>query len=496
MGAGTVMVNGPLTTKSVICEQRSGIKGWTRVPLRPTTGRLFRSAFAALFLLTGAIPASSQTQSAAEDRQIKELELESVTDQLSEAEERQEELKEQIAALDEDVGAINRALIEGAKRGQELETSITATETRLAELLASQSGLRTSLNDKRALLAEVLAALQRMGTNPPPALLVQPEDALASVRSAILLGAVVPQVKDQASVLLSELTALQDISNAVVVEKEALTRDLNALAEDETRLSLLVEEKSRLITQSRSDLVSERNKAIKLGREAKSLKELISNLESQIASASAAALAAKQADERRRQKEIERLAAAREKLTKGSDGEGVSSDNSLAPNGYDANRQEPAIAFSKAKGTLLYPVSGQELYGFGDSTPYSSISSNVAMATRPNARVRSPTDGWVVYAGPFRSYGQVLILNAGEGYHMVLSGLAEVNVDTGQFILAGEPVGRMGVVRFAAAIPLDLGSNKPVLTVELRKDGKSIDPAPWWAVRKRSENPIRPKQGT
>ena len=74
--------------------------------------------------------------------------------------------------------------------------------------------------------------------------------------------------------------------------------------------------------------------------------------------------------------------------------------------------------------------------------------------------------------------------------------LAEVNVESGQFILAGEPVGRMGVIRFAAAIPLDLGSNKPVLTVELRKDGRSIDPAPWWAVRKRSENQIRPKQGT
>ena len=79
---------------------------------------------------------------------------------------------------------------------------------------------------------------------------------------------------------------------------------------------------------------------------------------------------------------------------------------------------------------------------------------------------------------------------------MVLSGLAEVNVETGRFVLAGEPVGRMGVVRFAAAIPLDFGSNKPVLTVELRKDGKSIDPAPWWAIRKRSHNQIRPKQGT
>jgi septal ring factor EnvC (AmiA/AmiB activator) len=467
-----------------------------QVSSKQMTGRIVQGALCALVLFVCLHASHSSAQTRAEDRQSKTLELESVTDRLSKAEQRQEELKQQIAALDEDVGAINRALIEGAKRGQQLETSITATEKKLATLLDSQSGLRSSLNNKRALLGEVLAALQRMGTNPPPALLVQPEDALASVRSAILLGAVVPQIKDQASILLSELTALQEISDAVAAEKDILTRDLNSLAEDETRLSLLVEEKNRLVTESRGDLVNERNKALELGRQARSLKELIGQLESQIASASAAARAAQQADQRRRQKEVERLALARQKLANGEEETNSVADNSLIPKSYDPTRQEPAIAFSKAKGTLLYPASGEELYGFGDSTAVSATSSNVAMMTRPNARVRSPTDGWVVYAGPFRSYGQVLILNAGEGYHMVLSGLAEVNVETGQFVLAGEPVGRMGVIRFAAAIPLDLGSNKPVLTVELRKDGKSIDPAPWWAIRKRSENLISPKQGT
>ena len=144
----------------------------------------------------------------------------------------------------------------------------------------------------------------------------------------------------------------------------------------------------------------------------------------------------------------------------------------------------------------MRPVSGKVLYGFGETTSAGRKSSGLAMASRPNARVRSPTDGWIVYAGPFRSYGQILILNAGEGYHMVLSGLAEVNVETGRFVLAGEPIGRMGLVRFAAVMPLDLGSNKPVLTVELRKDGKSIDPAPWWAVQNSSNEQIRPKQGT
>ncbi|NKB51711.1 MAG: peptidoglycan DD-metalloendopeptidase family protein [Rhizobiaceae bacterium] len=454
--------------------------------------RTLRGLFAAGIIVLS-IAGVAAAQSSITDRQSTIEQLEAVTNSLNAAEQRQLALKKQIETLDRDVGAINRALIEGAKRGQELEKSISETEERLTVLLKSQNRLSSSLHGKRALLSEVLAALQRMGTNPPPALLVRPEDALASVRSAILLGSVVPEIGSQAKILLTELNALKEISASVEQEKENLNRGLNRLAEDETRLSVLVEEKQSLATQSRNELVSERARAIELGKKAVSLKDLISDLESQIASATAAAKAAKEADLRRQKRESDRLASTRKELEAGK----VPSDqNGSLANVYNPSRIEPAIAFSQAQGTLLRPVSGQVLYGFGEEAFGQGKSSSVAMSTRPNARVRSPTDGWVVYAGPFRSYGQILILNAGEGYHMVLSGLAEVNVEAGRFVLAGEPVGRMGVIRFAAAIPLDLGSNKPVLTVELRKDGKSIDPAPWWAIRKGSQKQNRPKQGT
>ena len=438
-----------------------------------------------------AFPALSQNTGST--RESRSLELESVEQDLSKAEQRQEILKQEIAALDRDTGAINRALIEAARRGQNLEDSITDTEKKLDTLLKSQIGLRNSLSNKRELMADVLAALQRMGTNPPPALLVRPEDALASIRSAILLGAVVPQIRSETENLLSELTALQEISQAVDAEKRNLTRDLNALAEDETRLTLLVEEKQQLATQSRNDLVNERNRAIRLGQRATSLKELIRALESQIASATAAATAAREADDRRQKRELERLASVRSKLRSG---EKVESRSTLIPDSYNPARNEPAIAFSKAKGTLLRPASGEELYGFGARLDGQVSSQGVAITTRANARVRSPTDAWVVYAGPFRSYGQILILNAGEGYHLVLSGLSEVNVESGRFVLAGEPIGRMGSTRIAAAIPRDLGSNKPVLTVELRKDGKSINPAPWWAIRGTAGNQISSERGT
>jgi septal ring factor EnvC (AmiA/AmiB activator) len=105
------------------------------------------------------------------------------------------------------------------------------------------------------------------------------------------------------------------------------------------------------------------------------------------------------------------------------------------------------------------------------------------VATQSAAIVTAPSDGSVLYAGPFRSYGQLLILNAGDGYHVVLAGMSRISVAPGQTVLAGEPVGAMGEARVASASAAPLGNTAPELYVEFRKDGKPVDPAPWWADR-------------
>ena len=430
---------------------------------------------------------STPVQKTNEKAQSKSLELEQVEKNIAKALARQVALREEIARYNDDLGAINRALVQTAKRGQELETDISNTEAELSRLQQLQAGIRNSLSGKRKLLSEVLGALQRMGRNPPPAILVRPEDALASVRSSILLSAVVPDIKTEADALFAKLAALRETSKTIAATKTSLSQQLNALAEDETRLTVLVEEKNQLAQISEADLEEEQRRASELASTALSLKELIKNLESEIASAAAAARSAKDADERRKSLETERLAQAREKLGTQPVTQLKAKDViSTAP--FD--RIEPAVAFSKSKGALPQPVSGRKLHDFGSLSSENTVNTTIAIETRPNARVRSPLDGWIVYAGSFRSYGNVLILNAGEDYHMVLSGLSEVNVKSGQFVLAGEPVGRMGVNRFAATATPDLGSNRPVLSVELRKDGKPIDPAPWWAENGKTTNQL------
>ena len=110
-----------------------------------------------------------------------------------------------------------------------------------------------------------------------------------------------------------------------------------------------------------------------------------------------------------------------------------------------------------------------------------ALEKGISIATRAGAQVTAPADGWVVFAGAFRSYGQLLILNVGGGYHVLLAGMDRISVDLGQFVLAGEPVAAMGTGSHIAAI-LATGSSQPVLYIEFRKDGAPVDPGPWWVA--------------
>jgi septal ring factor EnvC (AmiA/AmiB activator) len=126
------------------------------------------------------------------------------------------------------------------------------------------------------------------------------------------------------------------------------------------------------------------------------------------------------------------------------------------------------------------PVAGTRLRDYGAPDGGGSTAKGLQITTRAGAQVTAPCDGWVVYAGLFRSYGRLLIINAGGGYHVLLAGMEQITVELGQFVLTGEPVAAMGSgpkVAAAAAVT----ASQPVLYIEFRKDGNSIDPTPWWA---------------
>jgi septal ring factor EnvC (AmiA/AmiB activator) len=420
----------------------------------------FRALAATLGLALFLAPAPAFTQSALDALRQRDQELEAIRTEQKKAAETQSRLKTEIDAIGEDRRKLNQALIDGAGRLRDTEDRIAETETRLKPLDDSERSLRKSLEGRRAVIAEVLAALQRIGHNPPPALMVRPEDALKSVRTAIMLGAVVPGMRVQAEALATDLADLLRIRKDIAAEKDRLVRDVAAQTEDRQRIAMLIDERQKKQAETERALASEQQKSLVLAHQVDNLKDLIGKVEQGLDSASRAARQAERStDEKTKENRVD-LAALN-----------------------DPGRLAPAIAFASARGRLPIPVNGARIKDFGAPDSVGGTEKGVSFAVRPAAQVTSPCDSWVVYAGPFRNYGQVLILNAGGGYHVVLAGMDRISVNVGQFVLTGEPVAVMGggsqIVTTSAA-----NSDRPVLYVEFRKDGAPIDPRPWWATGK------------
>ena len=201
----------------------------------------------------------------------REQEYEALQVERKKALEAETKLREEIDAIAGDRRKLNAQLIDTAARVRMVEQRIAAAESRLKPLDANEAAIRKSLAGRHALLAEVLAALQRMGRRPPPAVIVQPEDALQSVRSAILLGAVLPEMRQQAETLARDLTELVRLRREIVMEREALARDLTALASDQQRLALLVEGRQKRLTAAESEMEAERQRAAAFARQAENV---------------------------------------------------------------------------------------------------------------------------------------------------------------------------------------------------------------------------------
>ncbi len=297
---------------------------------------------------------------------------------------------------------------------------MSAGEARRTVLDDQERTIRQSLNERRAVIAEVLAALQRIGHRPPPALMVRPEDALQSVRTAMLLGAVLPEMRAEAQTLTADLGELIRVRAEIAAERERAARDIETLANDRRRMALLIGERQKRQAEAEAALDGERERLAALARQADSLKDLIAKLDADIGS-------------------------------RPKDGSGPAGRTGIAVF-KDPGRLAPAVAFASAKGALPMPVNGVRLRDFGAADGLGGVEKGLSIATRPAAQVTAPCDGWVVYAGPFRSYGQLLILNAGGGYHVLLAGMERISVDLGQFVLTGEPVAVMGGAPQAASL--------------------------------------------
>src|SRR5580700_9102897 len=172
-------------------------------------------------------------------------ELDAARAQQRAALEAQTKLRLEIEAIGADRRALNQQLIDTAARVRDVETSIEATQARLKPLDERERIFRTSLDERREVIVEILAALQRMGRQPPPALVVRPEDALQAVRTAIMLGAVVPEMRAEADALSSDLAELVELRKDIDAENAKLAGNLQDLSHEQRRLNVLIDERQK-----------------------------------------------------------------------------------------------------------------------------------------------------------------------------------------------------------------------------------------------------------
>ncbi|MEG6507979.1 peptidoglycan DD-metalloendopeptidase family protein [Methyloligella sp. 2.7D] len=398
--------------------------------------------------------------------------LEATKQELESSRAQEEGLTQNVEELAKERARLNEALIEAGQRVQAAEAKLSTTEAKLKDLNGKVEAIRGSITERKRTIVKMLSAMQRIGRSPPPALVTPREDSLAAVRSAMLLAKVFPKLKYQADTLSKELDGLVALEDGIRKERDAEQEETDRLASERNRLDALLEEKRQKLAQSQVALVEVKRQAEQQAQQVGTLGDLIAQLDKQIASAEVAQydaeIAAEQALRARRQGELmedENLVELKPESTK------VAFAN--------PSRMKPAVPFADAKGSLPLPAQGKRLADFGDSDALGGTRQGISLETRENARVTAPADGWVVYAGPFRSYGQLLIVNAGGGYHILLAGMDRIDVSVGQFVLAGEPIAEMGAPETGGEDP-DAGQ-RPALYVEFRKDGRPIDPDPWWA---------------
>ncbi|MFM9864200.1 MAG: murein hydrolase activator EnvC family protein [Micropepsaceae bacterium] len=329
-------------------------------------------------------------------------------------------------------------LIRAAGVAQDRERELNVVEQRLAMFETREADGMRALIGQRGKLASLLAVLQRMGSEPPPALIVQPNDATAAARSAMLLTAVVPAVRGEARKLSNDLANLREMRRKAAEERLRVAAAAEALDKDRNVLSELLTQRRYLAAQTRDQMKTTQARIGTLAEEASDLRALIVSLN----------------------EDSKRPVAAGSTMTA-----------KIASAGQPRN-----TPLEQLRGLLTLPANGELTSRFGSGDGMGGHLTGIHLQTRPGAQVTSPCDGKIAYAGTFRGYGKLLIIAANGGYHVLLAGLTKVDGAEGQVVLSGEPVGRMGAGSAQA------GSQTERLYIEFRRNNVPVDPVPWFAA--------------
>lgn len=393
-------------------------------------------------------------------------------------------LEAEAAALAAEVEALRAQSIEVARRAQDLESAMTEAERQLEALGADEAAKSAALAERRGQLARTLGALQRLALQPPEAALARSASPVDSARAGLLLQVAIPELEQDAAGLRAALGDLAVLRARMARKRDDLAAATAALSSERNRLDALVARKRALQAATEAEREAAAARIARLAAQARDLRQLTERLEAErqeaerLAAQQRALEAARQAAAAQAAQEPPKAAQAAPAAPPSPVEQGVEQEveQGVEPAPRQVARLTPPPSlrpFPEAGASLAMPVRGKVVRLFGqESANAGSTERGISIATRPGAQVVAPFDGKIAYAGPFRGYGLILIIEHGGRYHTILAGFDRIDAVVGQWVLAGEPIARMGEASGAT----------PELYFELRRTGQAINPLPWLAT--------------
>lgn len=358
------------------------------------------------------------------------------------ASQEKQRLEQQAQKIKNELNSVNQKMIAAAKKIQNGEDEVRQKQEELEKLQQHLSESEIKFNAEHGMLIETLSALQSLALRPSEAVLAQPLSPVEVMRSSILLRGSIHSLKERAELIRQGIEDISNQKQEIAKRLQDLEKENKYLASQQAEMKKMSQQKSKMYSQISTQSKEAQQKAAALANQAGSLRELLDKLEKQ------KALQQKQMAEKQR---LERQRAA----------DKVRADKGLIPSAGTS------VNFAKAKGKLSRPARGPILTQFHQEMSKGVISNGIDIKTASNAQVIAPYDGTVIFAGPFKNFANLLIIDHGDGYTSLLSGLEETDASVGQTLLTGEPVGTMP------------SGNNTKLHMEIRQNNRPLNPTEW-----------------
>jgi len=315
------------------------------------------------------------------------------------------------AKLQTEVAGLKTKLVAVSTRLSEHEEKLEGLEAELVNIQQQESKLSAERNANQKDLSEVLAIVLRLSRLPPEAMVFMPTPPQQTIYTTLGMQTVMAELNRRVALARQQLGDLAAVREKLRAQQEAISAQKDKITADQAELDGLLKKREGVRKQTEAQRAAADQEAKTLAARASDLRELIQQL----------------------------------RARKGK------------------HKTPPANMALVAAGSARLPVAGAVTRAYGSEDSAGNHARGITIFTPARAVVNAPRGGQIVFAGAFRSYGQVVIIEIAEGQHILLTGLGSINVSEGENVSAGEPVGHMP-------------DEASALYLETRKDGEPVDP--------------------